>query len=239
VCMSTRRTPQSILGIAPGASADEIRAARSRLSRQHHPDRFAGAPAGARAANREMALINASAQALLDEVWAVEAPPAPTPPVRGGHRPERPVTARVNVAESLRANARTSAPTKILWRPAAAARPRDAATGPLPGSPAGPVERRIDASVAPRRRPSLDLARAYVLPFGRYAGGTIAQVARRDPGYLAWCVDNVRRDAELVAAANVMLEELERSGAFRRPPRGSLFRPSPSAFGGASDGVDA
>jgi hypothetical protein len=83
------------------------------------------------------------------------------------------------------------------------------------------------------------VARAYVLPFGRYAGGTIAQVARRDPGYLAWCVDNVRRDAELVAAANVMLEELERSGAFRRPPRGSLFRPSPSAFGGASDGVDA
>jgi hypothetical protein len=36
--------PYLVLGVAPDASADEIRRAYLRLARLHHPDRFAGAP---------------------------------------------------------------------------------------------------------------------------------------------------------------------------------------------------
>ncbi|MEY4388890.1 MAG: DnaJ domain [Chloroflexota bacterium] len=230
--MATHRTPHGILGLATGATPEQIRAARRRLARQHHPDRFAGDAAGARAATREMALINAAAEALLGEAWATQ-PPAGARP-HGGRRAERPVSARVAVASAPPTNARTSQKTEVRWRaagPAAAPR-RSASWAPLPGTPAGPVERRRDPGHDERLRPSPEAARAHVVPFGRYAGGTVGQVARRDPGYLAWCVDNVRRDPHLVAAADVVLEELERSGTFRRPPRGSLFRPSPNAFAG-------
>ncbi|MFM8279743.1 MAG: DnaJ domain-containing protein [Candidatus Limnocylindrus sp.] len=229
--MSTRRSPHSILGVEPGASPDEIRAARRRLARAHHPDRFAGDPAGARGATREMALINAAAQALLGEALATQ-PPAPTAPIKGGHRAERPVTGRVTVDGGMQTNARTSTPTSVRWRtPAPSNVSHTRSPEPLVGSPAGPVQRRIDPEHVNRPRPSLDVARNLRVTFGRYAGGTIAQIARLDPGYLAWCVDNVRRDADLVAAANVMLDELARTGRYRRPPRGSLFRPSPNAYG--------
>ena len=36
--MSGRRTPHEVLGVSLGASADEIRAARRQLAREHHPD---------------------------------------------------------------------------------------------------------------------------------------------------------------------------------------------------------
>ena len=47
--------PYLVLGVAPDASADEIRRAYLRLARLHHPDRFAGAPAARQAeAERRM-----------------------------------------------------------------------------------------------------------------------------------------------------------------------------------------
>ena len=62
------RSPHEVLGLAPGASAEEIRSARRSLARTHHPDNFSDDAAGARKATREMALINAAVEALLAEV---------------------------------------------------------------------------------------------------------------------------------------------------------------------------
>ena len=52
--MSGRRTPHEVLGVPLGASADEIRAARRGLAREHHPDRFVNDQASANAATREI-----------------------------------------------------------------------------------------------------------------------------------------------------------------------------------------
>lgn len=57
-------TPYDVLGVAPDASAEEIRRAYVALARRHHPDYFAGAtPAERQAAERRMQAIN--------EAWAV------------------------------------------------------------------------------------------------------------------------------------------------------------------------
>ncbi|MCX5972790.1 MAG: DnaJ domain-containing protein [Chloroflexi bacterium] len=229
--MSGRRTPHEVLGVSLGASADEIRAARRQLAREHHPDRFMGDPKSAAEATREMALINAAAEALLAEAWASDGAPAAEPPAKGGHKPERPVTASVVVDAAPTANARTSRPAPINWRPEQPLVPRAprGPVGPLPGSPAGPVERSFAPLPADYRRPTLSEAVATVFAFGRYEGATVGYVAKRDPGYLVWCADNVRRDQELVRAANVVLDDLEERGA-PHPPRGSTRRPTAPLF---------
>lgn len=230
------RSPHEVLGLSPGATVAAIRSARRNLARTHHPDNFSGDAAGSRKATREMALINAAAEALLAEAWASE-DPATTPPRRGGHRPTPPVTGRVNLAQTQQFNTRTSEATSVNWRPEAAwpsrAR-RNENTAPV-GTPAGPVRSRVDPSAAARPRITLEAARAVRFTFGRYEGASVEAVGRRDPGYLAWCVDNVRRDPELAEAADCVLNHLAEEFGVPRPARGSLFRPSPVAFDGGAD----
>ena len=94
----------------------------------------------------------------------------------------------------------------------------------------GPVDRRFDATLPRPPRISIAEARALVFPFGRYAGATVGEIARSDPGYLAWCVDNVRRDPVLVRAADLLLDDAVVRRGVTRPARGSLRRRSPVAF---------
>lgn len=183
-----------------------------------------------------MARINAAAEELLGESstgrrGAKGSDGAERPAPRGGHRPARPVTGRVVVGGAPRANARTSEQTAVNWREASW-EPRDYRTrrGPLLGNPAGPVARRVDPMARSAAKISIAEARALIFPFGRYAGATVGEIATRDPGYLAWCVDNVRRDPMLVRAADLLLDEAVARRGARRPPRGSLRRPSPIAF---------
>ncbi|MFM8916087.1 MAG: hypothetical protein ACKOFY_07570, partial [Candidatus Limnocylindrus sp.] len=127
--------------------------------------------------------------------------------------------------------ARTSRPSPINWRPEQPWAPRAprGPVGPPTGSPAGPVERSFAPLPADYRRPTLSEATATVFAFGRYEGATVGDVAKRDPGYLVWCADNVRRDQELVRAANVVLDDLEERGT-PHPPRGSTRRPTAPLF---------
>ena len=52
------RDPYAVLGISPGASEEEIKAAYRRLARRYHPDHFASDPAAALEAEEKMKEIN-------------------------------------------------------------------------------------------------------------------------------------------------------------------------------------
>jgi hypothetical protein len=78
--------PFGVLGLAPGASADDIRAARRRLALEHHPDR-GGDPAVMRALNA--AFVAAMAAVTADRAPAASAPRVAPDEPRGAH-PSRP-----------------------------------------------------------------------------------------------------------------------------------------------------
>lgn len=68
--------PLAVLGLEPGASAEEAGAAYRRLAKRWHPDRGGGAAAQAR-----MVEINAAYDVLRSGAWQREAPPRkPAPP---------------------------------------------------------------------------------------------------------------------------------------------------------------
>ncbi|MGZ6674667.1 MAG: J domain-containing protein [Solirubrobacteraceae bacterium] len=79
--------PFAVLGVAPGASGEEVAAAYRRLAKRWHPDRVAGQDAA-----RRMAEINAAYDLVRSERWLERsgrtAPPAErpqaAPPVRAG-----------------------------------------------------------------------------------------------------------------------------------------------------------
>jgi curved DNA-binding protein CbpA len=59
------RSPHEVLGVEPGASADEVRAAYQRLARSYHPDRVEGlAPELRELAHQRMVEINGAYEAL-------------------------------------------------------------------------------------------------------------------------------------------------------------------------------
>lgn len=59
------RSPHEVLGVEPGASADEVRAAYQRLARSYHPDRVEGlAPELRELAHKRMVEINRAFEAL-------------------------------------------------------------------------------------------------------------------------------------------------------------------------------
>jgi DnaJ-like protein len=74
--------PFAVLGVRPGASADEVAAAYRRLAKRWHPDRIGGE----RDAGRRMAEINAAYDLLRSERWLERRgraePFTPTPPTR-------------------------------------------------------------------------------------------------------------------------------------------------------------
>ena len=59
-----KREPFVVLGIEPGATPSQIKAAWRRLARQHHPDLTGDDPEASRIATRQMAEINEAYAAL-------------------------------------------------------------------------------------------------------------------------------------------------------------------------------
>jgi hypothetical protein len=54
------------------------------------------------------------------------------------------------------------------------------------------------------------------LAFGKFHGHTLGQVAAFEPSYIDWLASTITRDRELVAAARVVRDDLDRRGVRRR-----------------------
>jgi exodeoxyribonuclease X-like protein len=54
------------------------------------------------------------------------------------------------------------------------------------------------------------------LTFGKFHGHTLGQVAAFEPSYIDWLAATITRDRDLVAAARVVRDDLDRRGVLRR-----------------------
>lgn len=83
-------------------------------------------------------------------------------------------------------------------------------------APTGPLEREERVEVRPRR-PSLDEALARQVEFGKFRGCTLGEIAAREPSYIDWIARTIAHDPDLVAAARVVVADLDRRRVPRRP----------------------
>lgn len=219
-----KRDPHDVLGVARGASPTTIKAAWRRLARQHHPDLTGDDPAASRVATRLMAEIN-DAYAALTRADArngtgpgradfEDAPPRPGGPPRP--KPTRPVTGRVDTSQTFRPrNTTTTSPPPLAGQPP----PRSdrSSREPLRAShPTGPLERDRIRGFRPPPRPPLEEAQAFVVPFGKFHGHRLDEIAAFEPSYIDWLARAVQRDPDLTMAARVMQDDLDQRGIVRR-----------------------
>lgn len=220
----TKRDPYVVLGLKPGASTSAVKAAWRRLARENHPDVSGGDQAAARAATRRMAEINSAYEQLRrgtldDRTGNLDAAGrrrgGPPPP-----KPTRPVTARLDTSDILhprnattfRADGRRAHP---VGQPPIRARAAD--SGPRRASdPNGPLLRSRVHRFRPPRRPSLEVALAVEMPFGKFHGHTLGEIAAFEPSYVDWMASTINRDPDLLASARVVRDELDRRGVVRR-----------------------
>lgn len=238
-----------MLGVEPGASPDDIKAAWRALARRNHPDLTGDDPAASRRATTRMAEINAAYAALTRANGTGRAgrggagagragtradrPDARTGeaaqggrPTRGGSprpRPTRPVTGRLDTSGTFRPRNQTTSPPRERHPLPGQAPPRpDRTPRELRASaPSSAVERRRARRHQPRVGPALAAALEVELDFGKFRGHTLGEVAAFEPSYIDWVAGTVQRDPELTAAARVVRDELDRQGIRRvsRPPR--------------------
>lgn len=88
--------PFAVLGVAPGASGEEVTAAYRRLAKRWHPDHARGEEAA-----RRMAEINAAYDLLRSERW-LDRHGRPTPPAPPERAPARRAPAGAWLAEAVR-----------------------------------------------------------------------------------------------------------------------------------------
>ena len=237
------RDPHLILGVDQGASPTQIKAAWRRLARTHHPDLTGDDPAASRVATQRMAEINDAYAALtrdggrLGPRWTGrdagageagsvgEAGRGTRASPRGGPpkpKPTRPVTARVDTTGNVRPRNQTlHPPTSATAGAAGRGQPPLRATAavrepPRASTPTGPLARsrirNFRRPVAPPLRDALDLE----LGFGKFHGHTLGQIAGFEPSYIDWLATTITRDPDLIAAARVVRDELDRKGVMRR-----------------------
>jgi hypothetical protein len=233
-----KRDPHGILGIEPGASPTQVKAAWRRLARKHHPDLTGDDPEASRIATRQMAEINDAYAALTrpggsGRRWAEDPDAAAAREDRergtagarrGGPpqpKPSRPVTARVDTTHTVR-------PRNQSIRPAGSARSGSTLSGhpplkisheqrepPRASTPTGPMARSRIRNFRRPASPALAEALDRELEFGKFHGHTLGQVAAFEPSYIDWLATTITRDPELVAAARVVRGELDHRGIVR------------------------
>ncbi len=173
-----KRDPRAVLGVEPGATPTQIKAAWRRLARTHHPDLTGDDPAASRVATRQMAEINDAYAALTrDRRRAAaaadrrrrarrssRASPA-SAAARRRPKPTRPVTGRVDMSATstgpaTRPSAHGVGASTPLARPAAAPRPTSSvASRRGPRRRPGPLVRDRVRHFRRPPPPSLDAAR--------------------------------------------------------------------------------
>jgi hypothetical protein len=226
-----KRDPRDVLGVEPGASPTQIKAAWRRLARSNHPDLTGDDPGASRLATRRMAEINDAYAAL----------------TRGADRPTRQGSAREDTPfEPGVVRRRGGPPAPKPTRPVTARvdmsgvyQPRNQAVGnggrgtPLRGHPPKSVDvvghepPRASTPTGPTVRgrlrhfrrppaPSLADAEATVIPFGKFHDHTLGQIAAFEPSYIDWVAGTVSHDPDLVSAARVIQSDLDRRRVLRR-----------------------
>jgi hypothetical protein len=78
--------------------------------------------------------------------------------------------------------------------------------------------------------PPLHEAAAHELPVGKFHGHTLGQVAAFEPSYIDWLATTIMRDPDVLAAARVVRDDLDRQGIIRRG-RAARRRPWPMPVG--------
>jgi curved DNA-binding protein CbpA len=234
-----KRDPHDVLGVERDASAAQIKAAWRRLARQHHPDLTGGDAAAARTATRQMAEINAAYESLRtgssDRLRGRRAPDEPATPGapsrrRGGPprpKPQRPVTGRVDTSQTFRPRNQTTSADAGFRPRVDGAPPRATVAGrdPLRASdPTGPLERGRLRHFRPPPRPPLADSRSHRIEFGKFRGHTLGEIADFEPSYIDWIASTISKDPELLAAARVVREDLDRRAVVRRPRGGAERR---------------
>jgi curved DNA-binding protein CbpA len=229
-----KRDPRDVLGVDPGATPTQIKAAWRRLARVNHPDLTGDDPAASRIATRRMAEINEAYAALTRQATRAardgtaqaddgstfdagitrqrrSGPPAP--------KPTRPVTGRVDMSGTFRprnqAVGNGAGRTPLRGQPPV----RSGATGrepPRASTPTGPLVRDRVRHFRRPPVPPLEVAEATVIPFGKFHDHTLGQIAAFEPSYIDWVAGTVTRDPELVAAARVVQADLDSRGVARR-----------------------
>jgi curved DNA-binding protein CbpA len=205
----TQFDPYKVLQVDPEAESDVIAAAYRRLAQRHHPDR-GGDP-------ERMLLLNRAFEVLSDPARRAEHDA--TRPDAGASAPVRERTAVPDRP------ATTSGERERGTRPQAADTPEDVATFASGRSTRGggyEASMRSAPVGPPPGRPS-----GSVLTFGRYAGWSLGEIARVDPGFLEWLdrmpigrpyraeIDPLLRTAGL--RRSPAEEARTRRGLFRRP----------------------
>ncbi|HEY7591327.1 MAG TPA: J domain-containing protein [Candidatus Limnocylindrales bacterium] len=226
-----KRDPHEVLGVKQGATPEAIKAAWRRLARTHHPDLTGDDPAASRIATRRMAEINEAYAALRRQDGdgasgangaggGFEAQAARR---RGGPprpRPSRPVTGRVDTTDTFRPRNTTTTRRPVLTGHRPRSRRSDEREAPRASDPNGPLERgRVHRFRRPPP-PTLEAARRHELAFGKFRGHTLGEVAAFEPSYIDWLARTITTDHELVSAARVVQDDLDRRGVRRRvrPP---------------------
>ncbi len=232
------RDPHDVLGVPPGASPEEVRAAWRSLARQHHPDLTADDPEAARRATRRMAEINTAYASLtrpesaaarrrrhVEDEEAVRRPAAAPRPAGGVPPPPRttPVTGRLDLSATYRARNQVTTPpgTRLPLSGQPPLRPDRSRRELRASKPSGPLERDWLAGHPGLEPPTLDEAVDVELNFGKFHGHTLGEVAAFEPSYIDWLAGTLTREPEITMAARVIRAELDLRGVRRehRPPR--------------------
>ncbi len=227
----TRRDPHDVLGVEVGASATQIKAAWRRLARTNHPDLTGDDPAASRLATRRMAEINDAYAALTrgDKSARARGERSDETPFepgvarrRGGPpppKPTRPVTGRVDMSGVYQP--RNQAVGNSAGRTPLSGHPPKATDvvgrEPLRAStPTGPLVRDRVRNFRRTPAPSLEVAQATIMPFGKFHDHTLGQIAAFEPSYIDWVAGTVNHDPDLVSAARVVQADLDLRGIRRR-----------------------